>query len=68
MGAGVYLSGGSVWSILWMPGVDSTLAIYNSDGTALDIRPGSSYIALMGSVAGQEVVLRDSAGAEMTAN
>ena len=68
MGAGVYLSGGSVWSILWMPGVDSTLAVYNSDGTALALAPGSSYIALMGSVAGQEVVLRDSAGAEMTAN
>ena len=68
MGAGVYLSGGSVWSILWMPGVDSTLAIYNSDGTALNIRPGASYIALMGSVAGQEVILRDSQGAEITAN
>ena len=68
MGAGVYLSGGSVWSILWMPGVDSTLAIYNSDGTALDLRPGTSYIALMGSVAGQEVVLRDSSGAEISAN
>ena len=68
MGAGVYLNGGSVWSILWMPGVDSTLAIYNSDGTALEIRPGTSYIALMGSVAGQEVVLRDSAGAEISAN
>ena len=67
MGAGVYLNGGSVWSILWMPGVDSTLAIYNSDGTALDIRPGTSYIALMGSVAGQELILRDSAGSEMTA-
>ena len=35
MGAGIYLNGGSVWSILWMPGADSTLAIYNSDGTAL---------------------------------
>ena len=68
MGAGLYLSGGQVWSILWMPGVDSTLAIYSSDGTALDIRPGSSYIALMGSVAGQEVILRDDAGAEMTAS
>ncbi len=68
MGAGIYLNGGSVWSILWMPGADSTLAIYNSDGTALDIRPGTSYIALMGSVAGQEVVLRDSAGAEISAN
>ena len=68
MGAGVYLNGGSVWSILWMPGADSTLAIYNSDGTALEIRPGTSYIALMGSVAGQEVVLRDSAGAEISAN
>ena len=68
MGAGLYLSGGMVWNILWMPGADSTLAIYNSDGTALAIRPGSSYIALMGSVAGQEVVLRDSTGAEMTAN
>ncbi len=68
MGAGVYLNGGSVWSILWMPGVDSTLAIYNSDGTALNIHPGTSYIALMGSVAGQEVILRDSQGTEMTAN
>ena len=67
MGAGVYLSGGSVWSILWMPGTDSTLAIYNSDGTALNIQPGTSYIALMGSVASQEVVLRDSHGSEMTA-
>lgn len=67
MGAGVYLSGGSVWSILWMPGTDSTLAIYNSDGTALNIQPGTSYIALMGSVASQEVVLRDSQGSEMTA-
>lgn len=68
MGAGVYLNGGSVWSILWMPGTGSTLAIYNSDGTALDIRPGTSYIALMGSVAGQEVILRDSAGTEISAN
>ena len=68
MGAGVYLNGGSVWSILWMPGSDSTLAIYNSDGTALNIQSGTSYIALMGSVAGQEVILRDSQGSEMTAN
>ena len=51
-----------------MPGTDSTLAIYNSDGTALNIQPGTSYIALMGSVAGQEVILRDSHGSEMTAN
>ena len=68
MGAGVYLNGGSVWSILWMPGVNSTLAIYNSDGTALSVRPGTSYIALMGSVAGQELILRDSQGSEMSAN
>ena len=68
MGAGVYLSGGSVWSILWMPGVESTLSIYNSDGTALNVQPGTSYIALMGSVAGQEVILRDSHGSEMNAS
>ncbi len=67
MGGGVYLNGGEMWSILWMQGADSTLAIYANDGTSLSIRPGTSYIALLGSVEGQQLTLRDENGATVAA-
>ncbi len=68
MGAGVYLSGGQVWSILWMPGSETTLSIYSLDGTPLDVNPGSSYIALLGSVARQELILLDAQGQQVTSS
>ena len=62
VGGGVYLSGGKMWNILWMQGKESTLAIYRTDGTALNIAPGRSYIALLGSLSEQKLSVWDSAG------
>lgn len=66
MGGGYYLSGGQAWNILWTQGVDTTLSIYNSGGKAISIQPGRSYIALLGSLPGQQLILTDASGAKLS--
>lgn len=65
MGGGCYLSGGQAWNILWTQGVDTTLSIYNAGGKAISIQPGRSYIALLGSLPGQQLTLTDSTGGKI---
>lgn len=65
MGGGFYLSGGQAWNILWTQGVDTTLSIYNAGGKAISIQPGRSYIALLGSLPGQQLTLTDSTGGKI---
>ena len=62
MGGGVLLRAGRLWHITWRQGAKSTLALYDEDGKALALAPGSSYIALVSSVTGREVAVTDQAG------
>lgn len=65
VGGGVYLNGGKMWSILWMQGKETTLALYDEEGRAMNVLPGRSYLAVVGSVTGQELTVKDSTGANL---
>lgn len=62
MGGGVWLNGGQLWQITWTQGVESTLAFYDSNGKPLTLPTGRSYIALLSSLTGQELLVQNSAG------
>ena len=62
MGGGVWLNGGKLWHITWTQGTSSTFKFYDSDGRPLHIRSGRSYLALISSLTGQELTVRNSAG------
>lgn len=62
MGGGLWLHGGSVWSITWAQGTDTTIALYDADGEELHIAQGQTYIALISSVTGQEISITDADG------
>lgn len=62
MGGGVWLNGGQLWNITWTQGDETTLALYDAEGKPLTIRPGSSYLALVSSLTGQELTVANSAG------
>ena len=62
MGGGVWLNGGHLWQITWTQGTQSTLALYDSNGKPLNLPAGRSYIALLSSLAGQELLVQNSTG------
>lgn len=62
VGGGVWLHDGQYWEITWQQGNDSTFVFYDADGEALDITPGRSYIALIASLTGKELTVKNSAG------
>lgn len=62
MGGGVWLNGGHLWQITWTQGAESTLAFYDSNGKPLNIPAGRSYIALLSSLTGQELLVQNSTG------
>ena len=62
MGGGVWLNGGHLWQITWTQGVESTLALYDSNGKPLELPAGRSYIALLSSLTGQELLVQSSTG------
>ena len=65
MGGGVWLNGGHLWTITWTQGQDSTLLFYDADGQTMNIEAGSSYIALVTSLTGQELTVTDSNGSSL---
>lgn len=65
MGGGVWLNGGHLWTITWTQGHDSTLLFYDADGRTMNIEAGSSYIALVTSVTGQELSVTNSNGEDL---
>ena len=65
MGGGVWLNGGHLWTITWTQGQDNTLLFYDADGRTMNIRTGTSYIALVTSVTGQELTVTNSNGEEL---
>ena len=62
MGGGVWLNGGHLWQITWTQGTESTLALYDSNGKPLNLPAGRSYIALLSSLTGQELLVQSSTG------
>lgn len=62
MGGGVWLNDGHLWQITWTQGTQSTLAFYDSNGKPLNIPAGRSYIALLSSLTGQELLVQNSTG------
>ena len=62
MGGGVWLNGGHLWQITWTQGTESTFALYDSNGKPLNLPAGRSYIALLSSLTGQELLVQNSAG------
>ncbi len=62
MGGGVWLNGGHLWQVTWTQGVESTLALYDSNGKPLELPAGRSYIALLSSLTGQELLVQNSTG------
>ena len=62
MGGGVWLNGGHLWQITWTQGTQSTLALYDSNGKPLELPAGRSYIALLSSLTGQELLVQNSTG------
>ena len=62
MGGGVWLNGGHLWQITWTQGTQSTLALYDSNGKPLNLPAGRSYIALLSSLTGQELLVQNSTG------
>ena len=62
MGGGVWLNGGHLWQITWTQGTQSTLALYDSNGKPLNLPAGRSYIALLSSLTGQELLVQSSSG------
>ena len=65
MGGGVWLNGGHLWTITWTQGQDNTLLFYDADGRTMNIKAGTSYIALVTSVTGQELTVTNSSGEEL---
>lgn len=66
MGGGVWLNGGHLWPITWTQGSDTTFFFYDADGQPLTLTAGSSYIALVSSLTGQELMVLNSAGESLT--
>ena len=62
MGGGVWLNGGHLWQVTWTQGTESTLALYDSNGKPLELPAGRSYIALLSSLTGQELLVQNSTG------
>ena len=62
MGGGVWLNGGHLWQVTWTQGTQSTLALYDSNGKPLELPAGRSYIALLSSLTGQELLVQSSSG------
>ena len=62
MGGGVWLNGGHLWQVTWTQGTQSTLALYDSNGKPLNLPAGRSYIALLSSLTGQELLVQSSSG------
>ena len=62
MGGGVWLNGGHLWYLTWTQGSDSTFRLYDADGRLLTLEAGTSYIALVSSVTGQELTVTNAAG------
>ena len=62
MGGGVWLNGGHLWQITWTQGTQSTLALYDSNGKPLNLPAGRSYIALLSSLTGRELLVQSSTG------
>ena len=62
MGGGVWLNGGHLWQVTWTQGTQSTLALYDSNGKPLELPAGRSYIALLSSLTGQELLVQSSTG------
>ena len=65
MGGGVWLNGGHLWTITWTQGRDNTLLLYDADGRTMNIEAGTSYIALVTSLTGQELAVTNSSGEEI---
>ena len=65
MGGGVWLNGGHLWTITWTQGRDNTLLLYGADGRTMNIEAGTSYIALVTSLTGQELTVTNSSGEEI---
>ena len=65
MGGGVWLNGGHLWTITWTQGRDNTLLLYDADGRTMNIEAGTSYIALVTSLTGQELTVTTSSGEEI---
>lgn len=42
MGGGVWLNGGHLWQVTWTQGVESTLALYDSNGKPLELPAGAA--------------------------
>ena len=66
MGGGVWLNGGHLWPITWTQGSGTTFFFYDADGQPLTLTAGSSYIALVSSLTGQELTVLNSAGESLT--
>ena len=66
MGGGIWLNGGHLWQITWTQGTQSTLALYDSNGKPLELPAGRSYIALLSSLTGQELLVQNSTGFTIT--
>ena len=66
MGGGVWLNGGHLWPITWTQGSDTTFFFYDADGQPLTLTAGSSYVALVSSLTGQELMVLNSAGESLT--
>ena len=62
MGGGVWLNEGHLWHITWTQGTSSTFAFYDADGSPLRIKSGRSYIALLSSLTGQELLVQSGTG------
>ena len=65
MGGGVWLNGGHLWYLTWTQGSDSTFAFYDADGQPLTLEAGTSYLALVSSITGQELTVTNSAGEDL---
>lgn len=64
-GTGVYLNGGAWQRITWnrsAPG--GALALYAEDGSPLPVRPGRSYIAVLGGFGAQSLAVWDADGVQ----
>lgn len=67
LGGGVWLNGGHLWRITWTQGSDTTFRFYDSDGRPLTLKAGRSYLALVSSLTGQELTVKNSAGEDLLA-
>ena len=62
MGGGFWLNGGHLWYLTWTQGSDSTFQFYDADGQPLTLEAGTSYLALVSSITGQELTVTNAAG------